>query len=135
MKIIKFSDDYMRNDGKSDRFHFYAVYKNKKTGKYNAIALTHISRPDYSREEKIRRGEIKPIRLKSINKYSDSGITKYVYSTANHGQDIDIKKGLVISEKVSSTSAAKIRRFASNNSQFVSYRQNRRRQKHKKIRR
>ncbi len=120
MKIIKFSDDYMRNDGKSDRFHFYAVYKNKKTGKYNAIALTHISRPDYSREEKIKRGEIRPIRLKAINKYSDSGITKYIYSTANHGQDIDIKKGCVITEKVSSTSAKKIKDFGLKNSFYVS---------------
>ena len=120
MKIVKFPDDYMRSDGKTGRYHYYAVFKNRKNQNV-AIALTHISRPDKSREEKVKNGEIKNIRLKVINEFCDSGITNYIYSTSRGGRQIDLVNGEIVLDKVSSHSAKKIKKFAYSNPKYISY--------------
>lgn len=120
MKIVRFRDSYFRRDGKNNRFHFYGIFRNKKK-KNIAIALTHISRPDYSRERKVEKGILGHIRLKALNRYSDSGITHYIYSTDSFGKEIDVKKGEIVADKVSSSSASKIKKFAFSKPEYVSY--------------
>ena len=113
MKIVKIKNKFMFNSKKPNGIHFYALFWNKKYKKYNAIQLTHIGKKDDKRYEQADNGLIKPIRLKQIDKYADSGITKCRYVSDVHGYPLSSNIGKLVVEKVSSSSTNKIINFGS----------------------
>lgn len=92
--------------------HYYAFYWNKKYKKYNAIQLTHIAKKDNVRYQQVANGDIKSIRLKKIDKYADSGITKKNYISDVNGKKLNPNMGIIIDNNVSSYSSKKIKKFS-----------------------
>jgi len=114
MKIIRIKNKLMFNSNDPEGFHYYAFFWNKRYKKYNAIQLTHIAKKDDKRYKQVNNGLIKPIRLKKLDKYSDSGITKNNYVSDICGDRLDPKMGIVQINKVSEYSSNKIKSFATN---------------------
>ena len=76
MKIVKVKNKLMYKGNNPEGIHYYAFYWNKDYKRYNAVRLTHISNKDINRYKKVEKGIYMPIRLKKLDKYADSGITK-----------------------------------------------------------
>ncbi len=131
MKVVKIQDSKMSLDGKNDNYHYYAIFTNKKSGENLAIQLTHIARPNFKKVDMANKGIIGHIRLKELSEYADSGITRDIYSTTVGGHPISFLDGEIIIEKVSSSSAKKIKDFAFKHPHFVSYKDNHQRLKKK----
>ncbi len=112
MKIVKVKNRLMFRGNNPNGTHYYAFYWNKKYKKYNAIQLTHIAKKDSVRYQQVANGKIKPIRLKKIDKYADSGITKNNYVSDVKGKRLNPSIGIVVIDKVSSSSSKKIKNFA-----------------------
>lgn len=112
MKIVKVRNKLMFNSPNPNGIHYYAFFWNRKYRKYNAIQLTHISKKDNVRYQQADNGDIKPIRLKKIDKYADNGITKKNYISDVNGNKLNPSMGLVVDNKVSGSSAKKIKNFA-----------------------
>lgn len=113
MKIVKIKNSLMFNSNNPDGYHYYALFWNKRHRKYNAIQLTHICRKDDKRYEQADNGLIKPIRLKQIDKYADSGITKNRYVSDVHGYPLSSNIGKIKINKVSGSTTNKIINFGS----------------------
>lgn len=133
MKIVKFQNKYMMKQAKNPNgFHYYAVFWNRKSKKYNAIRLTHIAKKDSSNYQKADKGLIMPIRLKKIDKYADNGITNVNYVNNAKNKKIDIKQGIVIYNSVSSFRSKKILSMISNPKKTLIVNKTKRVQKKKK---
>ena len=115
MKIVKVRNNLMFHGNNPNGIHYYAFFWNRKYRKYNAIQLTHISKKDNVRYQQVDNGDIKPIRLKKLDKYADSGITKKNYISDINGNKLNPSIGLVVDNKVSGSSAKKIKNFATIN--------------------
>ena len=113
MKIVKVRNDLMYRDANNPQgFHYYAFFWNKKYRRYNAIQLTHIARKDSTRYKQADSGLIKAIRIKQLDKYSDSGIRNTKYISDINGNALHPNMGTIIINKVSGSSSVKIMNFA-----------------------
>ena len=112
MKIIKVKNHIMYKGPKPYGSHYYALFWNKKYKRYNAIQLTHISKKDEKRYLQADNNIIKPIRIRKLDKYADSGITRANYVSDVNGKPLKPNMGETIIKNVSSTSAKKIKSFA-----------------------
>lgn len=110
MKIIKVRDNLMFNSN-SNRSHYYAFFWNRRYRKYNAIQLTHIATKDNVRYSQVNNGLIKPVRIKKLDPYADSGIKKAKFINDINGNSLHPSIGVVVVNKVSGSSADKIKRF------------------------
>ena len=111
MKIVKVKNRLMYRSNNGNGIHYYAFFWNRKHKKYNAIRLTHISNKDNVRYQQADNGDIKPIRLKQIDKYADNGITKERYINDVNGNNLHPNMGVIVINKVSGSSVNKIKRF------------------------
>ena len=111
MKIVKVRNNLMFNSNNPNGIHYYAFYWNRIYRKYNAVRLTHIANKDNRRYQQVQRGEIKPIRLKQIDKYADNGITKCNYIADVNGNPLHPSMGIIVVNRVSGSSATKIKNF------------------------
>ena len=113
MKIVKVRNDLMyRSRNNRDGFHYYAFFWDKRHQKYNAIQLTHIARKDPTRYYQADNGLIKAIRIKQLDRYSDSGVRNAKYINDINGNPLHPNMGTVVVNKVSGSSSAKIMNFA-----------------------
>ena len=103
----------MFNSNNPDGYHFYALFWNKRYRKYNAIQLTHISRKDDRRYEQVDSGLIKNIRIKQLDKYADSGVTRNIYVSDVRGHPLRSNIGESVIANVSGSSTSKIINFGS----------------------
>ena len=85
---------------------------NRKHKRYNAIQLTHIAKKDNVRYNQANNGIIKNVRIKKLDKYADSGITKNNYINDVNGNLLHPNMGLTIINKVSGSSSTKMKKFA-----------------------
>lgn len=114
MKIVKIRNKHMfecNNPKYADGVHYYAMYWNKKSHKYNAIRLTHVAKKDEKRYSQADKGIIKTMRFKKMDKYADTGITKYRYTKDVNGNNLSPKLGVVVVDKVPSYTSKKIKGF------------------------
>jgi len=111
MKIVKVKNRLMYQGNDPHGTHYYAFFWNKKYKKYNAIQLTHIAKIDETRYKQVNEGKIKPIRLKRLDKYSDSGITKKKYISDINGRPLNYNMGKIVINNVSGSSSKKIKKF------------------------
>ena len=79
--------------------------------KYNAIQLTHIATKDPNRYIQANNGLIKPVRIKKLDPYADSGIKKANFINDINGNSLHPSIGVIVVDKVSGSSANKIKRF------------------------
>ena len=135
MKIIRYKNKYMMKNSKDpNNYHYYAVFWNRKSKKYNAIRLTHIAVKDISNYNKANKGTILPIRLKKIDKYADSGITNINYVNNAKHKNIEITRGDVIYPNISSKVSNRILYFLKKkNIQNVNVGSLRKKKKKKKV--
>ena len=112
MKIVKVKNRLMYHGNDPYGTHYYAFFWNKKYKKYNAIQLTHIAKIDETRYEQANNNIIKPIRLKKLDKYSDSGITRNKYISDINGKALNPNMGKIVINNVSGSSSKKISKFA-----------------------
>ena len=111
MKIVKIRDGLMFNSNNPGNWHYYALFYNRRYRKYNAIRLTHIAIKDSRRYQRANNGLILPIRLKQIDKYADSGITRERYINDINGNNLNANIGQVVIPKVSGYSSQKIKNY------------------------
>ena len=112
MKIVKVKNRLMYQGNDPHGTHYYAFFWNKKYKKYNAIQLTHIAKKDEVRYKQVNEGKIKPIRLKKLDKYSDSGITRNKYISDIDGKALNPNIGITVINNVSGSTSKKISKFA-----------------------
>lgn len=133
MKIIKIRNSkIMKNARNPNGYHFYALFWNRKFKRYNAIRLTHISRKDISRYRQVESGKIKPIRIKKLDKYADSGVTKHNYISDVHGNKLFPGIGIIVDNKVSSSISRKILSHVNSSSKYNLVNKKRKSKKNKK---
>lgn len=95
MKIVKVTNHLMYDDPeKPNGYHYYAFYYNPRYHKYNAVRLTHIANKDNRRYTQVDNGYIKAVRIPFIDRYADSGITKYNYTSDRFGFDLNPSMGV-----------------------------------------
>ena len=110
MRIVKVKNKKMFKSKNPEGIHYYAFWWNKKHKQYNAVRLTHIAKKDSVRYEQVEKGQILNIRLKSLDKYADSGITRDNYITDVYGNKLNPSIGQTIIKNVSSSVADKIKK-------------------------
>lgn len=111
MKIVKIKNDLMFRSNDPNGFHYYGFWWNKQYGKYNAVQLTHIARKDIIRYNQADNGTIQHLRIKALDKYADSGIKKNRYISDVRGNPLNPNIGTVVVNKLSTSSANKIKNF------------------------
>ena len=109
MKIIKVKNKLMFNSSNPEGIHYYGFWWNKKYKRYNAVRLTHVVYPDLKRYSQANNGIIKTARIKSLDKYADSGITRDNYISDIHGNKLNTKMGIIIQNNVSTSLSNKIK--------------------------
>ena len=100
MKIVKIRNEKMFNCSNPTGIHYYGMYWNRSSRKYNAVQLTHIARKDPLRYSQADDGTIKTIRIQELDKYADSGITKKNYIADINGNNLHPSMGIVIKDNV-----------------------------------
>lgn len=99
-----------RKDYKPNGIHTYAVYKDKSSGKYRAIQLTHLY--EYKKVNAIEKGYIRTEKFKQL-KYP-SGVKNQYYETDVNGKSLDFghKTKYKFVGYVPNKQAQRIRNFA-----------------------
>lgn len=115
MKIVKVRNHLMFNSNNPNGIHYYGFFWNRQYRRYNAIQLTHIAKVDNIRYNQADNGIIKNVRIKKLDKYADSGITKKNYINNVYGNLLHPNMGIVVVNKVSGSTAKKIKNFATDN--------------------
>lgn len=111
MRIFKIKNKEIYNVKKGDNpegIHFYAVYKDKKTGKYRAIQLTHVL--EEKKEKQIKKGQLTLEKIKCIGKKSISGVHNQYYDKDINGKDLDFGRKTK-HKKVGNVSSAQAKRI------------------------
>ena len=89
MRIAKIKNKYMFVTSENDNgIHYYAIFYNKETKRYNAIQLTHLYTKDKNRFIQVKKGLVKIEKFKEFD--VPSGVRKKVYANNVDGQNIDI---------------------------------------------
>ena len=99
MKIVKVRNYKMYHDRiNPNGYHYYAFYWNDTRNKWNAVQLTHIANKDERRYRQTDMGLIKPIRIPFLDKYADSGVTRYNYIGDINNDNLDPSMGVIIGD-------------------------------------
>ena len=110
MKLVKVKNKLMHYDKNPEGIHYYGFWWNKKYKRYNAVRLTHVSYPDPKRYNQANNGIISTARIRKLDKYADSGITRDNYISDIHGKRLSPNMGIIIDNNVSSSLANKIKK-------------------------
>lgn len=106
---IRNRDMYVGKDNPNGR-HTYAVYKDKSTGKYRAIQLTHIYEP--KKEKLINKGYLKVENFQQFR--YPTGVHNSYYETDVNGKNLNFGRNTRFEciGKVPSSQAKRIKNFA-----------------------
>lgn len=89
MRLAKIKNKYLFESDNPEGTHTYAVYYDRKSKEYRAVALTHLYVKDKKRFWQVKIGNIK------VEKFSEfetpSGVHNYFYAKNVKGGKIDIK--------------------------------------------
>ena len=102
---------YKCKDKKEENSHHtYAVYRDKKTGKYRAIQLTHLY--EEKKQRAINRGYLKVEKFKQMK--FPSGVHNVYYEKDINGNDLYFGKNTIHKKvgSINTNQAKRIKRFA-----------------------
>ena len=89
MRLVKIKNRYLFDSDNPNGVHTYAVYFDRKSKRYRAVALTHLYVKDKNRFKQVRRGNIK---IEKFNEFDvPSGVQNYYYSQRKSGGKIDLR--------------------------------------------
>lgn len=91
MRLFRIKNKYMFNSPDPNKYHTYAVYKDKRTNKYRAIQLTHLYEP--KKERQLNKGYLKVENFKAF-KYP-TGVHNVYYSSDINGKDLYFGKNSI----------------------------------------
>ena len=89
MRIAKIKNKYLFKSNEPEGVHSYAVYYDRATKSYRAVALTHVYLKDVKRFKQVEKGNIKIMRLPGFE--LQSGVQNYYYDKTIAGEKIDLK--------------------------------------------
>ena len=89
MKLYKIKNKYLFNGKQPEGTHTYAIYYDRKTKEYRAIATTHLYIKDIKRFKQVSKGNIAVTKFKEFE--VPTGVQNYYYSKNVSGGKIDIK--------------------------------------------
>lgn len=114
MRLAKIKNNYLFKGDKPDGTHTYAVYYDKPSKRYRAVALTHLYVKDDKRFKQVKKGNIRIEKFKEFE--VPSGVQNYYYDKTLSGKKIDLsdKKNVVKVERryLSKTQSKRIKDFA-----------------------
>lgn len=89
MKLYKIKNKYLFNSKQPEGIHTYAVYYDRTSKKYKAIATTHLYIKDDKRFRQVSKGNIAVTKFKEFE--VPTGVQNYYYSKNINGGKIDVK--------------------------------------------
>ena len=116
MRLAKIKNKYLFKGYKPEGTHTYAVYYDKPSKRYRAVALTHLYVKDDKRFQQVKKGNIRIDKFKEFD--VPSGVQNYYYDTTTTGGKIDLsdKNNVIKTEKryLSKSQSERIKKFATN---------------------
>jgi hypothetical protein len=114
MRLAKIKNKYLFKGDKPEGTHTYAVYYDKPSKRYRAVALTHLYVKDDKRFKQVKKGNIRIEKFKEFD--VPSGVQNYYYDTTTTGRKIDLsdKSNVIKTEKryLSKKQSERIKKFA-----------------------
>ena len=81
MRLAKIKNKYLFKGDKPEGTHTYAVYYDKPSKRYRAVALTHLYVKDDKRFKQVKKGNIRIEKFKEFD--VPSGVKNYYYDKNN----------------------------------------------------
>ncbi len=94
MRIARIKNKYLFKSNDPEGVHSYAVYYDRASKSYRAVALTHVYLKDKKRFDQVKRGNIKVMRLPGFE--LPSGVQNYYYDEDYSGKKVDLKNKNVV---------------------------------------
>lgn len=117
MRLAKIKNKYFFKSDKPEGTHTYAVYYDRQSKRYRAVALTHLYVKDDKRFKQVKKGNIRIEKFKEFD--VPSGVKNYYYDKTTSGKKIDLsdKKNIIKTSKryLSKTQSERIKKFAKYN--------------------
>ena len=114
MRLAKIKNKYLFKGDKPEGTHTYAVYYDKPSKRYRAVALTHLYVKDDKRFKQVKKGNIRIEKFKEFD--VPSGVQNYYYETTTTRRKIDLsdKSNVIKTEKryLSKKQSERIKKFA-----------------------
>lgn len=113
MRLARIKDSYLFKGSKQNGVHHYAVYYDRPTKRYRAVALTHLYVKDEKRFKQVKKGNIRIEKFKEFD--VPSGVQNYYYDKTLAGDKIDIKDSSVVkisNRMISKAQSSRIKKFA-----------------------
>lgn len=112
--MSKIKNKYLFKGDKPEGTHTYAVYYDKPSKRYRAVALTHLYVKDDKRFKQVKKGNIRIEKFKEFD--VPSSVQNYYYDTTTTGRKIDLsdKSNVIKTEKryLSKKQSERIKKFA-----------------------
>lgn len=114
MRLAKIKNKYLFKGDKPEGTHTYAVYYDKPSKRYRAVALTHLYVKDDKRFKQVKKGNIRIEKFKEFD--VPLGVKNYYYDKTTTGRKIDLsdKNNVIKTEKryLSKSQSERIKKFA-----------------------
>lgn len=114
MRIARIKDSYLFKGTKKDGIHPYALYYDRPTKRYRAVALTHLYVKDEKRFKQVKKGNIRIEKFKEFD--VPSGVKNYYYDKTITGKKIDLSDNTNVvkieNRNFSKAQSERIKKFA-----------------------
>lgn len=114
MRLAKIKNKYLFQSDNPEGTHTYAVYYDRMSKRYRAVALTHLYVKDDKRFKQVQKGNIRIEKFKEFD--VPSGVQNYYYDKTISGRKIDLSDKINV-KKISKrylakTQSERIKKFA-----------------------